>query len=210
MKISRNDIESRREAAFSGEQQGTKENPYQPPWVRKLQQTIGIVVFVALTILFYNLFMEVGGRVPETVKSAESYLERERQAVESRLAAAEAERRQNPASAQAMRVFARAVSGAPGAIVCQDYQAVRLVFSLYNRRFEDRLLDVVTKGLSRSVRGEPAGEPDPALFGCALIPDGRPMMKEPVGIFPVVSVRLDDGTYVKGVTMLPMVVERMP
>jgi hypothetical protein len=170
-----------------------------------------LVVFVVLAAFLYNFFMEVGGLIPDAMKSAQSYLERERQAAESRLTAADAEqkkRRQNPASSEATGVFARAVSGAPGAIICQDYQAVRLVFSLYNRRFEDQLQDAVTKGVARSIRGEAASEPDPAVSGCALIPDGQLMMKEPAGIFPVVSAQLDDGTYIKGITMPPMVNER--
>lgn len=211
MKISRDHIEFARRTSASTEEEASKENPYQPPWVAKLQQAIGLVVFVVLAVFSYNLFIAVGPRIQPTVQSAKLHLEQERNAAESRLAAADAsekKRRQNPASPDATRVFAQAVSGAPGAIICQDYQAVMMVFSLYNRRFEDQLQDTVTKGLSRSIRGKSAGEPDPALFGCALIPHGKPMMKEPAGMFPVVSAQLEDGTYIEGITMPPMVNDR--
>jgi hypothetical protein len=35
------------------------------------------------------------------------------------------------------------------------------------------------------------------------------MMKEPASILPVVSAQLDDGTYIKGITMAPMINERL-
>lgn len=210
---SNNEIE-RFEPRTSNEEIGTKDNPYQPPWIRKLQEIIAAVVFLVLVIGFYNLFMHVGGRVPAAVKDAQSYLESIQQSAQKRLDAAELNNRSrreqmpNPASPAASLVHARALGGAPGAIICQDYQSVTLMFSLYNRRFEDRLQDTLTKGLSRSIRGEAAGEPDPAVFGCSLILDGKPMMKEPGGMFPVVSAQLDDGTFVKGITMPPMIMER--
>jgi hypothetical protein len=69
--------------------------------------------------------------------------------------AAEKQRRRYPASPSATRVFARALSGAPGAIICGDYQSVTSMFSLYNRHLEDRMQDVLTKGLSRSLEANP-------------------------------------------------------
>lgn len=214
MKLSRDRTElDRGESGSSTVHQVTKENPYQPPWIRKLQHMIWLVVFGVLVVIFYNVSSDVGGKIPDAAKSAKSFLEQEQRAAASRVAAADAaekQRRQNPASPSATRVFAQAVSGAPGAIICGDYQSVTVMFSLYNRHLEDRLQDALTKGLSRSIRGEAAGEPDPAIFGCVVIPDGRPMMKEPAGIFPIVSAQLDDGTYIKGITMPPMVIERAP
>lgn len=208
MKISPDHNEFARGASAPMEQEATKEDPYQPPWVKKLRQILGLLVFGVLAVCFYNLFAAVGPRIQPAVESTKSFLEQEQRSAASRVAAADAaekQRRQNPASPSAVRVFARALSGAPGAIICGDYQSVILMFSLYNRHLEDRLEDAITKGLSRSIRGESPGEPDPALFGCALIPDGRAMMKEPTGILPVVSAQLDDGTYIKGITMPPMI-----
>lgn len=208
MKLFRDRTELHRIAPAHEEHAGTKENPYQPRWIKTLQEIIVLVVSLVMVVFLYNFFTSVGERIPEALKSETSYLEQEQSAAKSRLAAAEAAerlRRQNPASPSATRVFARALSGAPGAIICQDYQSVTMMFSLYNRHVEDRLQDSLTKGQSRSIRGEAAREPDPSIFGCVVIPDGQPMMKEPIGILPVVSAQLNDGTYIAGITMPPMI-----
>ncbi len=209
MKFSKDPEEPHRTVLISPEEcAAKKELPRQSPWIRWPQEILWLVVSVVFVVFFYNFFESVGKHVPEALKSATSYLEQEQSAAASRLAAvaaAEKLRRQNPASPSATRVFARALSGAPGAIICGDYQAVTIMLSLYNRHMEDRLQDSLTKGLSRSIRGESSREPDPSIFGCAVIPDGQPMMKEPTGIFPVVSAQLNDGTYIKGITMAPMI-----
>jgi TPR repeat protein len=103
-------------------------------------------------------------------------------------------------------VTARGVSVVPGAIVCPDYNTVNLMFELYATHWADTYQDVLSNGQSRLLRGRPAPAPDPKFYGCALVPPGTPMILERRNIVPVVTVKLADGTTIRGVTSPAMFV----
>lgn len=181
-------------------EEATKLNPYQPPWIRKVRAGITLVIgFTILAVVFY-IFSTIGERIPDSIAQGKSRLEGS--------GSLQREIRgnpvSNPASSNAVPVIAARLSGAPGAIVCRDFQTVSLVFRLYNQSLEDRLQDALTKGAATSIRGPSAAEPDPASFGCVLAPDGTPLLKEVQGIVPRVTVRLADGSFFQGITMSQM------
>lgn len=97
---------------------------------------------------------------------------------------------------------------APGAIVCQDFASLRLVFDLYSHHWEDTMQDRLTKGQSQDLRGPSSPVPDPKLYGCALLRPGTPVHVENSDAFttgiPTVSAKLPDGTMVRGVTLPKM------
>jgi hypothetical protein len=117
----------------------------------------------------------------------------------------EARREINPSSPNATVVYATALNAAPGAIICNDYATVMLMFQLYTRHWTDRFQDAVTKGQSRLLRGAAAEEPDPGFYGCLVVQPGMAMLQDPGNDIPVVTVQRDDGSFFKGVTMAPMV-----
>ncbi|MEA2895979.1 MAG: hypothetical protein QOJ84_1594 [Bradyrhizobium sp.] len=117
----------------------------------------------------------------------------------------EARREKNPSSPNAIVVYAAALNAAPGAIVCNDYATVMLMFQLYTRHWTDRLQDAVTKGQSQLLRGAAAEEPDPEFYGCLVVQPGTAMLQDPGNAIPVITVQRDDGSFFKGVTMAPMV-----
>jgi hypothetical protein len=113
----------------------------------------------------------------------------------------------NPSSPNAISVTARGLNAAPGAIVCQNYTTVTHMFRLYSASWTDHMQDVLTKGQSQLLRGESTPEPDPSMFGCILVETGTAMQLDPGNTVPVVTVRLGNGKYFKGVTMAPMIVQ---
>lgn len=102
-------------------------------------------------------------------------------------------------------VVAKGVSVVPGAIICSDMNTLSMVFDLYTSAWEEHEQDILTKGQSRLIQGEPASAPDPTLYGCNLLPPGTPMMLEPGKMVPVVTAQLPDGTTIKGVTLESMI-----
>jgi len=111
----------------------------------------------------------------------------------------------NPSHPNATEVTASALSAAPGAIVCQDYATVQLVFRIYTAHWQDSLQDRLTKGQSKLLRGESSPEPVPEVYGCMLVPPGTSMLQDPGNVVPVVTFKRSDGSYFKGVTMAPMI-----
>jgi hypothetical protein len=105
----------------------------------------------------------------------------------------------------AVMATARGVSVVPGAIVCRDFDTVRLMFDLYADYWSDATQDSLTHGQSRVLRGAPASKPDFELHGCALLAPGTPMTLETGNIVPVVAAKLSDGRTIMGVTLGSMV-----
>lgn len=106
-------------------------------------------------------------------------------------------------------VIAKEVSAAPGAIVCSNLDRVSFVFRLYAEHWTEVQQDVLTRGASRAVHGEPMAAPDPADYDCVLIPPGTPMLMQRMTGIPFVSARLKNGTSVKGVTLDAMIAEQL-
>jgi TonB family protein len=98
------------------------------------------------------------------------------------------------------------VSVVPGAIVCQDLVSVHLVWGLYVNYWTDAMQDQLTNGGSRVLRGPSSPEPDPKVYGCALLAAGAPVEFEQTlpGIVHVTS-KLADGHFVRGVTQENMI-----
>jgi hypothetical protein len=100
---------------------------------------------------------------------------------------------------------AKSLAAVPGAIVCPDLASVKLVFDRYSDHWEDTGQDAVTNGQSRQLRGNPATEPHPEDFNCALVIPGTPIQVENADAFttgiPMVSAKLPNGTMIRGVTL---------
>ena len=200
---------ARRRADFESESShATKDNPYQPPWIRFVREAINLIIGLMFLIGAYYVVDSLGEKIPGAVHRAAQGLEEmtsaQRQENLARSTSTEPAQAKNPASDNAQLVYARGVSGSPGAIICRDYRTVALVFDLYNLALTDRLQDIFTKGLSNSIRGAAAAEPHPAMYGCVLAPQGAQMLKEPGGALPTVTIRLSDGSFFQGVTMPQM------
>jgi hypothetical protein len=104
---------------------------------------------------------------------------------------------------------ARGVSVVPGAIVCPSHDAVSMMFDMYAAHWEDTMQDAMTHGQARLIRGQPAPAPAPDMeaYGCALLPNGTPMMLETGNVVPVVTAKLPNGTIIRGVTLPAMIVQ---
>lgn len=99
------------------------------------------------------------------------------------------------------------ISVVPGAIICKDVPTVNAVYELYVDYWGEATQDTLTHGTSRILRGPPALKPDPAFFGCTVLPPGTPVHINPVlaGIVQV-SVKSNQGEKVLGITFESMVV----
>jgi hypothetical protein len=105
------------------------------------------------------------------------------------------------------KVTARGLTAAPGAIVCPSLNKVIFLFHQYAIHWEDASQDALTGGASRTIRGDPTPAPDPALYGCTLVPPGTPMLMQKSNGIPAVEAKLVDGSIVKGVTLDGMINE---
>jgi len=110
-----------------------------------------------------------------------------------------------PIKANLVAVSAQGVSVVPGAIICPNYDTVKMMFDLYVAHWTDTQQDALTHGQSRLLRGDPTPPPDLKFYGCALLPPGTPMMLERGNIVPVVTATLSDGTSIRGVTLAAMI-----
>jgi hypothetical protein len=110
-----------------------------------------------------------------------------------------------PIKANLVAVSAQGVSVVPGAIICPNYDTVKMMFDLYVAHWTDTQQDALTHGQSRLLRGDPTPPPDLKFYGCALLPPGSPMMLERGNIVPVVTATLFDGTSIRGVTLAAMI-----
>lgn len=101
-------------------------------------------------------------------------------------------------------VQARGSGILPGAIICPDLQAVRLMQMQFARHWEETTQDRLTRGQSGLIRGKATAYPDFAAFGCALIPAGQILKIEVEKPIPIVSAQLPGGTVIRGVTFSTM------
>jgi hypothetical protein len=106
-------------------------------------------------------------------------------------------------------VLARGLNGAPGAIICGDFQTVGILFRQFNRHWEESFQDTVTRGQSQLLRGAAVAAPDVEVYGCRLVPAGTPITLESESPFPIVSVELS-GSKFRGVTLPGMYVSDRP
>jgi hypothetical protein len=105
---------------------------------------------------------------------------------------------------------ARALSAAPGAIVCPDFDSLSMLFHLYSDSWEEAAQDRATNGQARTIRGEAAPAPDPESLGCELFAPGTPVSVNAFtsGI-PMVVAKLPDGKIFHGVTLPGMLSMRV-
>jgi hypothetical protein len=106
-------------------------------------------------------------------------------------------------------VTAKGAGFVPGAIICQDYETVQLMYDWYVRVFREQLMDTVTKGQSRlALRSTPDPSSYLQRFGCGWVPDGTPMTLENAGedtYMPIVTARQPGKPPVRGVTDKAMI-----
>jgi TPR repeat protein len=100
-------------------------------------------------------------------------------------------------------VAARGVGVVPGAIICPDYATLTLVIRFYSSDWERRSRAGVTKGQSKFLDGE-SSAPDLESYGCVLVAPGTLMALESNHVVPVVTVKLQGGRVVRGVTLPAM------
>lgn len=86
-----------------------------------------------------------------------------------------------------------------GAIVCPNDDLINIMTDLYADYSSDLIAERASRGQSTLIHGSPK-EPNLKSYGCALIPPGTPMILDNTNIVPIVTVKLKDGTTIKGVT----------
>lgn len=152
---------------------------------------IAILGFVALVFVFSQLPESPENAKPETV-----------------------ERPSIPEPPLHPNAVARALNAAPGAIVCPNLQSVSSLFHLYSEHWEQETRSRMTNGQSESIEGPVSPAPNPADYGCWLLPPGTPVeAMNGEGLLsgiPVVTGRLQDGTMVHGVTLVAMLAAKGP
>jgi hypothetical protein len=98
---------------------------------------------------------------------------------------------EGPGAPRIEKVTARGLNMVPGALICPKLSMVSAVFRMYSMHW----------------RGESSVLPNPSDYGCALVAPGTPMIVQKVDDVRAVSVRLNNGTIFKGVTLADMIVE---
>lgn len=99
---------------------------------------------------------------------------------------------------------AKGLNEFPGALVCPDFDAERLMFDWINQAFEEHFQDVITGGRSEILHQSPGG-PNLALHGCAIIPAGTAIdINAGMGRIPIVRA-IVNGQIIEGVTLADMV-----
>lgn len=94
----------------------------------------------------------------------------------------------------------------PGAIVCQNHDAVMLAIRLYEGWWESQMrAAILGKERDELLHGPARGEPNLKRFGCTLVPAGTKMWWNGEWVPPSVSGTLADGSAFRGVTTGAMV-----
>lgn len=86
------------------------------------------------------------------------------------------------------KVTARAAGPVPGALVCPHIKTTEKVYGVF---------------VSNAAHG--ASAPDPAQYGCHLVPAGQTMTLGQGMAIVIVTIRLPDGTEFRGATLPSMV-----
>src|ERR1700677_440129 len=94
---------------------------------------------------------------------------------------------------------ARALSAAPGALICSNPNTLNMVFHLYALAWEEQTHDKLTEGTSRQAGSSQS--PDPRAYGCELLAPGTHALVRNMQWVPNVVATLPDGTQIEGVTM---------
>jgi hypothetical protein len=98
-------------------------------------------------------------------------------------------------------MVARALSAAPGALICSNPNTLNMVFHLYAVAWEEQTQDKWTQGASRQVGADSRQSPDPRAYGCELLAPGTHALVKNMQWIPNVVATLPDGTQIEGVTL---------
>jgi hypothetical protein len=92
-----------------------------------------------------------------------------------------------------------------GAMVCPDMQTVQLAVQTITRHRADLLRQQRTGTDTASIR-PPLPEPDPASFGCTIVPNGTRVFVERfvLPLVPLISVEAMGAVPIRGVTLSTM------
>src|SRR5262249_15459005 len=92
-----------------------------------------------------------------------------------------------------------------GAMVCPDMQTVQLAVQAITRHRAD-LLKQRRMGTDTSSMQPPPPEPDPASFGCTIVPNGTRVFVERfvLPLVPLISVEVMGARTISGVTLATM------
>jgi hypothetical protein len=96
-------------------------------------------------------------------------------------------------------MVARALSAAPGALICSNPNTLNMVFHLYALAWEEQTHDKLTEGTSRQAGSSQS--PDPRAYGCELLAPGTHALVKNMQWVPNVVATLPDGTQIEGVTI---------
>ena len=111
--------------------------------------------------------------------------------------------------ARAQEVYAKAGVGfVPGAVVCRDFDTVSAMMEMISQHELQKRAAAVSPSYARDsqlLHGGIAPEPDLAAFGCVLVPPGGRMRLDHWGPIPQVTVPLEGGGSLSGVTSTAMV-----
>jgi hypothetical protein len=92
-----------------------------------------------------------------------------------------------------------------GAMVCPDMQTVQLVVQAITRHRAD-LLKQRRMGSDSSSIQPPSPEPNPASYGCTIVPNGTRVLVERfvLPFVPLISVEVNGAVTIRGVTLSTM------
>ena len=92
-----------------------------------------------------------------------------------------------------------------GAMVCHDMQTVQLVVQAITRHRADLLTQRRMGTDSRSIQ-PPSPEPNPASYGCTIVPNGTRVFVERfvLPLVPLISVEVNGAVTIRGVTLSTM------
>jgi hypothetical protein len=97
--------------------------------------------------------------------------------------------------------------GVPGAVICQNYDTVRLVLDSFQEARNERAVDAVSGGAESLMHGA-MSPPNPEDYGCSMVPTGGAFLSVQQAasqVILIVSARLPSGRVVRGVTDARMV-----
>ena len=93
-----------------------------------------------------------------------------------------------------------------GAMVCADMQTVQLVIQAISRHRSDLLKLRRTGGVDSRFVPPQAPEPNPASYGCTIVPNGTRVFVERfvLPLVPLISVEVNGAVTIRGVTLSTM------
>ena len=93
-----------------------------------------------------------------------------------------------------------------GAMVCPDMQTVQLAVQAISRHRSDALRQRPTGGVDTRFVPAPSPEPDPASYGCTIVPNGTRVFVERfvLPLVPLISVEVNGSVVIRGVTLSTM------